>query len=155
MATLSTIHFVTGISLVMVIYPRDICSDTLTFGKLNSSRQWYNSSLSSLIFIFPLNIWRVNKLERSKSLLSKQINTTYVQTLTTGSLTTVQRILALPLSSNCRSLNQTSLRGPGFVTLRDNLAYYSCMLQMTADSDGHTLVYLLLRYRYIVSNGRY
>jgi hypothetical protein len=109
------------------------CSDTLTFGKPNSSRQWYNSSLSSLIFIFPFNIWWVNQLERSKSLLSEQINTTYGQTLTTGSLTTVPRILTLLLSSNCRSLNQTSLRGPGFVTLRDNLAYYSCMLPMTAE----------------------
>jgi hypothetical protein len=81
---------------------------------------------------FPLNIWRVNQLERSCSLLSEQINTTYSQRFTSDSLTTVLRILALPLSSNCRSLNQISLKGPGFVTLRDNLAYYSCMLQMTA-----------------------
>jgi hypothetical protein len=51
-------------------------------------------------------------LERSKSLCSEQINTTYSQTLTTGSQTTVLWILALPLSSNCRSLNQTSLKGP-------------------------------------------
>jgi hypothetical protein len=95
------------------------CSDTLTFGKPDSCRQWYNSSLSSLIFIFSLNIWRANQLERSKSLLSEQINATYGQTLTTGSPTTVPRILALPLSSNCRSLNQISKKGPGSVTLCD------------------------------------
>jgi hypothetical protein len=53
--------------------------------------------------------------------------------LSLQALTTIPQILALPLSSNCRSLNQTSLRGPGFVMLRDNLAYYSCMLQMTAE----------------------
>jgi hypothetical protein len=72
-------------------------------------------------------------LERSCSLLSEQINTTYSQWFTSDSLTTVLRILALPLSSTCRSLNQTSLKEPDFVTLRDNLAYYSCMLQMTAE----------------------
>jgi hypothetical protein len=46
--------------LLLVPYPSvtPYCSDTLTFGKPNSSRQWYNNSLSSLIFIFLLNIWR-------------------------------------------------------------------------------------------------
>jgi hypothetical protein len=100
------------------------CSDTLTFGKPNSSRQWYNNSLSSLIFIFPLNIWRVNQLERSCSLLSEQINTAYSQQCTSDSLTTVLRIFSLLLSSNCRSLNQISLKGPSVMTL----AYYSCKL---------------------------
>jgi hypothetical protein len=51
-------------------------------------------------------------LECSKSLWSEQINTTYSQMLTLGSLATVLRILALPLSSNCRSTNQISLKGP-------------------------------------------
>jgi hypothetical protein len=92
------------------VKPEPYCSDMLTFGKPNSSGQWYNNSLSSLIFIFPLNIWRVNQLERSCSLLSEQINTTYSQQFTSDSLTTVLRIFSLPLSSNCRSLNQISLK---------------------------------------------
>jgi hypothetical protein len=111
----------------------------LNFGKPNSSRQWYNSRLSSLIFIFSLNIWQVNQLERSKSLLSEQINTTYGQTLTTGSLTTLPRILALPLSSNCRSLNQTSLKGPGSVTLRWQFG----LLQLYVADDRQEAVYTL------------
>jgi hypothetical protein len=61
---------------------------------------------------FPSKYLAINQLEHSKSLRSEQINTTYSQTLTSGSLTNVLRILALPLSSNCRSLNQISLKGP-------------------------------------------
>jgi hypothetical protein len=101
---------------VYVVYR---CSDMLTFGKPNSSRQWYNNSLSSLIFIFLLNIWRNFQYERPLSLRLEYINTTYSQRFTSDSLTIVWRIFSLPLSSNCRSLNQISLKEPGFVTLRD------------------------------------
>jgi hypothetical protein len=57
--------------------------------------------------------------------------------LTLGSLTTVLRILALPLSSNCRSLNQISLKGPALsMTI---LAYYSCMVRRPPRSCLHAV----------------
>jgi hypothetical protein len=55
------------------------------------------------------------------------------------SLTTVWRIFSLPLSSNCKSLNQVSLKEPNAVALLDDFG----LLQPYADDDCREAVYML------------